>query len=841
MSVRGGNAASVRLALCVLILAGAALCPQAAAAATAKHAPRAPGGPPLVSGSSAYAAPAQGHSQGSEESEPESAAAGEDPLVRNGLGSPLCRMPAGELSSTAAGNCRTSGFVGSSAPSENYSFDVNIDTTFGVDVDTVLQDYVVRPIWMFLMWLVRLVLVALEWAYSLELLSGPMASGLGPPLRAAQAQFTQPWLASVLACAAVLAAYQGIVRRRVAQTLGEALALLAMIAGTLFMIADPTGTIGALSRWAQQASVGSLAAIGTGSPARPYRSLATSMQALYQASIEGPWCFLEFGNVAWCDEPSRLDPRLRKAATRIAAHLEVEAQGKGASNGVGARDLMRRVELLRQARTNGEIFLALPANGPLRNSVKESTSLFYALCGGGSDATACRGPTAAEAEFRSGSGTLPRLAGVLVIAIGLAGMLLLVGFIVVRLLEAALMSMVLLLLAPAAALAPALGESGRRTFRTWAARLLGAAAGKLLWSVLLGALLASMRILLNLSALGWFVQWFLAGALWWGIFTQRHALLSGAGSQHWMQGTRRSGPTRRAREKVERYARKQFKKDGESVVKRALPKSLRDRGKRREEQEGIASTAPSLTERMAKESAGRLADAGERRRTGSTRARDAEPPLDHGAAQAEDAPPSQRGGVSTHEPQEQTRDALEARLFTLGAAHAQAVADGQRRRAVSLDMRRRRVREQLAGAGRSTASSGTAAARRPAGRAGERRRNAGEDARADAHAQRAGVARRPAGRSSESDGQRPPAVPRKGQADAAPRPARPAPQPPAAAPGGSRPERQRPATGGARAQRADLDRDIAQRKEDRDPVMADAIEVARRRRRQLGWSWREEK
>ena len=36
-----------------------------------------------------------------------------------------------------------------------------------------------------------------------------------------QATFTQPWLVLALAIAAVLALYHGIVRRRVAETLGE--------------------------------------------------------------------------------------------------------------------------------------------------------------------------------------------------------------------------------------------------------------------------------------------------------------------------------------------------------------------------------------------------------------------------------------------------------------------------------------------------------------------------------------------------------------------------------------------------------------------------------------------
>ena len=65
-------------------------------------------------------------------------------------------------------------------------------------------------------------------------------------------------------------------------------------------------------------------------------------------------------------------------------------------------------------------------------------------------------------------------------------MLLLLGFIALRLLGAALFSLLYLLLAPAAVLAPALGESGRAAFRTWATRLLGAVVAKLMYSFLLG-------------------------------------------------------------------------------------------------------------------------------------------------------------------------------------------------------------------------------------------------------------------------------------------------------------------------------------------------------------------
>ena len=82
-------------------------------------------------------------------------------------------------------------------------------------------------------------------------------------------------------------------------------------------------------------------------------------------------------------------------------------------------------------------------------------------------------------------------------------MMLMLGFIALRLLRAAVMSLVCLLLAPAAVLAPTLGESGRAVFRMWATRLLGAVISKLVFSFLLGAVLETERALSSVRAFGW--------------------------------------------------------------------------------------------------------------------------------------------------------------------------------------------------------------------------------------------------------------------------------------------------------------------------------------------------
>jgi hypothetical protein len=522
-------ATAVPLALALVsVLALAAPAAVAATRAHPHHAAHAPSGSPL--GSVAAAATGEG-----EQTMGIQSAAG-DQLAENGLASPLCggRITGG-LSSTAQSDCRTSGFVGAAAPSNDYGLDVHINTgAVGLSKGgllSVVQDLLIAPVWGALEWLVHALVVVLEWCYALELLSGSGTSTVASALLRARTGFTDPWLALVLAIASVLALYHGLVRRRVADTLGGALAMLAMMIGGLWVIADPGGTVGAVGRFAEQASLGTLAATA-GSSHGGAATLASGMQALYGGAIGTPWCYLEFGNVRWCDEPSQLDSGLRNAALAIVAHHEVGCTTKlEPSCAPASPAAARRSELLvRTASTNGALFLAFPTNGPQRNSINQTGSLLRAICRG-EDAAKCTGPAAAEAEFRTEGGTVPRLLGLLVIAIGVLGMALLFGLIALRLLAAAFLGLFLLLLAPFAVLAPAFGDGGRAVFTGWLTRLLGAFTSKLVFSFVFGALLTMQRLLLALDMFGWWMRWLLVSAFWWMVFIKRHqavAVLQGA-------------------------------------------------------------------------------------------------------------------------------------------------------------------------------------------------------------------------------------------------------------------------------------------------------------------------
>src|ERR1019366_4323828 len=170
-------------------------------------------------------------------------------------------------------------------------------------------------------------------------------------------------------------------------------------------------------------------------------TFADSLDTIFASAIDGPWCYLEFGSVEWCRDPSRLEPKLRNAGLRIAAAELAQvgctpgsvSTGRCIAAGSGpARTLARSAQLLREAQSNGAIFLALPPNGPERNSINESSSLLRTMCQS-SEATNCDGPDAAQAQFRTGAQTPARLGGLLLIAAGVLGVVLLLGFIVLRL------------------------------------------------------------------------------------------------------------------------------------------------------------------------------------------------------------------------------------------------------------------------------------------------------------------------------------------------------------------------------------------------------------------------
>ena len=467
----------------------------------------------------------------------------EDPLTANGFASPSCTAAQlfTQLDPTARRDCDISGDAVAPVPLSNYGLDTHIasglDASFDEDLDSIIQGLLVTPVWTALVWLVHVVIVALEWCYSIDLLAPAMMGAVASALGDAERIFTEPWLGLVLTLAGVAFAWNGLVRRRVAETLGQAALMLAMMAVGLWVIADPSGTVGSLSRLADQAALGTVSATATGSAAQPAGGLDGALGNVLDSTITAPWCFLEFGDVNWCRDPLQLDPSLVATAAKVSRLYAVGTtcgpSAPGLSQCFPSGSDQQRADAsitlaLSAARTNGALFLSLPAGGLARNDLSSETplpTLYATLCGAG-DSTGCTAGTAPQAEFRTAQGTWPRVGGLLLITIGTTGMLLLLGFIAVRLIGAALALLIYLMLAPLAVLAPAFGDGGRATFRIWFVRLVGAALSKLVYSVMLGITLLISHLLTSLEVLGWWTQWLLLSAFWWLAFEHRHRMLA---------------------------------------------------------------------------------------------------------------------------------------------------------------------------------------------------------------------------------------------------------------------------------------------------------------------------
>ena len=87
------------------------------------------------------------------------------------------------------------------------------------------------------------------------------------------------------------------------------------------------------------------------------------MAGVFAAAIEAPWCYLEFGDVGWCRDPARLDRRLHDAGLQIAAQERAPPDARAGDRFDGMRNSRRFARrgavaqrpMLRGARTNGAV------------------------------------------------------------------------------------------------------------------------------------------------------------------------------------------------------------------------------------------------------------------------------------------------------------------------------------------------------------------------------------------------------------------------------------------------------------------------------------------------------
>ena len=439
-----------------------------------------------------------------------------DPFRTLGAGSPFCKR----AGVRARAGCHISGSIAHPYPISNYGLDIQVQTGVTKVEDNLLAalQSVGALLWLGLVYALKGVLLLLEWAFSLDLLNEAMR----PVRRALEALHRgvlgTPWFMTALAVAGLWGIWQGLLRRRSAETISGLAATVALMVAALVVIANPAGTVGHASRLANEASLGFMSAASTGSTERPAQSFARASQRLFDALVLAPWCALQFGDVDYCER------RRSGGFSNADLWLAFPAEGK---------ERQALYKLTRGEDPDDGGFLADvrdTVGGVIKHGPAGLSGALLRLADGGAHggelpASVKRLVQQDEAKVRmqEKGGTFTRIALLAIVALGLLGAICLLLYLAVKLVLAGLMSLILLLLAPAMLLAPAFGESGRATFIGWAKRLVGALAAKLIYSLLLAVVVVAATTLAALEV-GWFGTWLLQVAFWWGILIKRHDL-----------------------------------------------------------------------------------------------------------------------------------------------------------------------------------------------------------------------------------------------------------------------------------------------------------------------------
>ena len=434
-----------------------------------------------------------------------------DPSASLGAGSPSCRFA---LAPRQRASCRASGSAVHAHPLSSYGIDVRVGysvTDPGKSFLAALQS-LIAGVWAGIVFLLKAVLLLLEWTFALDLTGRAMPGARATMARLHRDAFGEPWLLTAIAITGVWGMWRGLVQRQATQTLAGLAATIALMVTALLVISQPDATVGHASRLANEAGAGALAAATTGTVSEPRAALASALSGVFESTVRDPWCALEFGSVDYCN---------------------ARAHGSNTSNGelwlayaAQSRQRAGLHRLLKGEDPAGDGGLGLPDIGPggALNSAsgalgigKEDPGLPDAV----RDAVE-RDPE--RARMQEAGGTFPRLALLGVIAVGLLGAVALLGYLGVRLLLASVLTVLLLLFAPAMLLAPAFGDAGRSLFIAWGKRLLGAVLAKLVYGLFLAVVLAASQTFSHLG-IGWFGTWLLMAAFWWGVLLKRKELV----------------------------------------------------------------------------------------------------------------------------------------------------------------------------------------------------------------------------------------------------------------------------------------------------------------------------
>ena len=423
-----------------------------------------------------------------------------DPTRELGATSPSCRYA---LDPIKRRSCREAGSAVHPHPLSSYGLDVRSGfsiTDPGTSFLSAIQT-LAAGLWMGALYLLNGVLLLLEWSFSLDMTGKAMPEARRTLAQLHSRVFGDAWLLLGISVVGVWGMWRGLVQRRATETLGGLAATVGLMVVALVLISAPAATVGRAAALANDGGLAVLAAATTGAVDRPRPALVESLGGVFDVTVRQPWCALQFGSAAYCDQrtgdarrPTNAELWLAYPAQswqRERLYREVRGDDDGGFDPIGgAGDL-----------------LGLTDDRELPDDVRRLAH-----------------KDRERVRMQEAGGTFPRLALLGVIGVGLLGAAALYAYLAIRLLLAGGLTLLLLLLAPAMLIAPAFGESGRATFLSWIKRLIGALAAKLIYSVFLAAVLAASRAFVGLE-IGWFGTWLVLAAFWWGIFIKRDEII----------------------------------------------------------------------------------------------------------------------------------------------------------------------------------------------------------------------------------------------------------------------------------------------------------------------------
>jgi hypothetical protein len=498
-------------------------------------------------------APADAEEEAEEEEAPQGAP---DVLVALGATSPFCNRP-DLLSDASRDACDTAGAIAHRYPLAHYGLDIHFTTLDGQDTPhldlpaiagSVLQT-LGGFIWMLIVYLLKMVLLLLEWAFEVPLIRGctegadtsgacvdAMPAVSDALLNLHENVLGTPWMLAAISAAGLWGLWNGLVRMRFAATLAGLAATVLLMALALAIINRPAETVGWAAKLSSDASLGVLNATGRFGADNPTGSFAEAQQGLFDALVTRPWCALQFGDVKWC-----MEERDGTGASVADVWLAFEPGGVERAN---LYNLAKGEEVDDGAwgdtkswfRAAGEFtlgFLQLDecdfdAGECQASDDWEQAEEMAAVQDALKTVIGDTGISEEKVRLQEAGGTLTRLA-----LIGLVGLTQIAAFLVllwiaIRLATAAVMVLVLLMLAPVWLLAPALGDTGRSAFLTYLKRLATAVAAKLLFALILTVVLLMSDVIATLE-LAWFPIWLLQLAFWWSLLLKRRTLMAYAG------------------------------------------------------------------------------------------------------------------------------------------------------------------------------------------------------------------------------------------------------------------------------------------------------------------------